>query len=405
MDNESKETRRPWFLIVGGLISIVCSFTSLESAYSQNSPNRHSPPPQTYWFFPGDTPNYFHGVYGQFGSFAGLIGPAVNTGFNTTVDLMHGALEVTDAYVFGGHLGARIVPASDFSPLMAQYDRMVKCEGQEVADQTYTTSNVINGLVTEAVGAAQHSLTVDGSTALMDWWANFSGGTLGGAIATAPIGALPWGRPLSPAVRPPPIRRPPIVVVPVTEVFINGKWVPVGGSAPTTALLPRPVPAPPNLPPLLRPPRPVRQPFRDPGREFRTILDGEHGMQTIQSLLGNSPTTADIVAMTELLAEGHGWTLSGRDSARVFGLIDITHGSYEVQFARVPDCRNFKRHMRLAMDLEQSITVGVPTPRLWKGQHPWHSFIISDEVAADLLFRFPWIKQPPQVFRKPPGTR
>jgi hypothetical protein len=255
MDNESKETRRPWFLIVGGLISIVCSFTSLESAYSQNSPNRHSPPPQTYWFFPGDTPNYFHGVYGQFGSFAGLIGPAVNTGFNTTVDLMHGALEVTDAYVFGGHLGARIVPASDFSPLMAQYDRMVKCEGQEVADQTYTTSNVINGLVTEAVGAAQHSLTVDGSTALMDWWANFSGGTLGGAIATAPIGALPWGRPLSPAVRPPPIRRPPIVVVPVTEVFINGKWVPVGGSAPTTALLPRPAPIllPHRSRPLMRP--------------------------------------------------------------------------------------------------------------------------------------------------------
>jgi hypothetical protein len=233
------------------------------------------------------------------------------------------------------------------------------------------------------------------------------GSVIGAGDSAGAMAALTAIRPHIPplSISPVPTSRPPIVVVPVTEVFINGKWVPVGGSAPTTALLPRPVPAPPNLPPLLRPPRPVRQPFRDPGREFRTILDGEHGMQTIQSLLGNSPTTADIVAMTELLAEGHGWTLSGRDSARVFGLIDITHGSYEVQFARVPDCRNFKRHMRLAMDLEQSITVGVPTPRLWKGQHPWHSFIISDEVAADLLFRFPWIKQPPQVFRKPPGTR
>jgi hypothetical protein len=302
MDNERKETRRTCLSIFMSLISIVCFFACGGAAYSQTgagfygnpgnsgswqrpAPSRPPParPRPAYWFFPGPTPNYLAGVYDQFGSFAGLIGPAVNTGFNTTVDLMYGGLEVTVAYGSGGYLGLPSVPASDFSPLMAQYDRTVKCEGQEVADQTYTTSNVINGLVTEAVGAAQHSLTVDGSTALMDWWANFSGGTLGGAIATAPIGALPWRVPTG-AGRPRPIRRPGIVVEPELGDWINGQWVPtnagrpllpirgpaiviepdipwpsaptvpVGGSAPPTALIPRPsAPLLPGRPPLLLP--------------------------------------------------------------------------------------------------------------------------------------------------------
>ena len=195
------------------------------------------------------------------------------------------------------------------------------------------------------------------------------------------------------------------MVEPEIEVFIGGNWVPVGGSAPTTALLPRPVPAPPNLPPLLRPPRPVRQPFRDPGK-LRPILPDE-GRPTIESLLGDSPTTADIVAMTELLAEGHGWTLSGRQSARVFGLIDITYGRYEVQFAKVPDCFTNGRYMRLAMEREESITMAITTGRLWRNPHRFHSFIIPNEVAADLLNRFPWIAQPPNPKRprtpKSPG--
>lgn len=249
MNRERIRTRRASLSIFISLTSIVCFFACGGAAYSQNRQPIPSPPAPTYWFFPGPTPNYFAGVYGQFGSFAGLIGPAVTTGFETTVDLAYGAGEVAVAYGSLGNFHLPNTPAWKFSPLMQQYDLTVKCQGQDAANERYSPQRVISGLVEEAGIAAQHSLTVDGSTALMDWWANFGGGTLGGAIATAPIGALPWrlpSRPPSTAVRPVPIRGPTVVVEPDLQIFINGRWVPVENGAQTTAVVPRPRPATPS---------------------------------------------------------------------------------------------------------------------------------------------------------------
>ena len=83
------------------------------------------------------------------------------------------------------------------------------------------------------------------------------GSVIGAGDSAGAMAALTAIRPHIPplSISPVPTSRPPIVVVPVTEVFINGKWVPVGGNAPTTALLPRPAPIllPHRSRPLMRP--------------------------------------------------------------------------------------------------------------------------------------------------------
>lgn len=189
-------------------------------------------------------------------------GQVVSGAANTTSFFFDQLYGVVQAASYVGTWGYWVLPNPTNSlPCNQAFDQSVRENGFWSATGSHLGTSIWNATpyrIGNAISdAAINDLSPEtGGHQFTGQLANLIGSSLPGAMA---IGAI---RPsLQP--RPAPFRLPTVVVEPEIGSFINGKWVPLGGNAPTTALgpmpsAPPPVGAPPNLLPSVRPRPPQR---------------------------------------------------------------------------------------------------------------------------------------------------